>query len=144
MCNQLHSIGSNFRTQTAPWWYYVGIKTWRSKKWIGVNKYFVNLLVKYNRNSMNCTTCCVTITNINITKQVQWPQSALFRRKLLQFQKLTDYRETLWQLADSELLRCDTESLNVRFCQAVQVEFNLNMDVPRSFRTSATAHPVTQ
>jgi len=39
-------------------------------------------------------TCFITITYINITKQVQWSQSALFRRKLLQFQKLTDYRET--------------------------------------------------
>jgi len=87
---------------------------------------------------------CITITDINISKQVQWPQSALFRRKLLQFQKLTGYRETLSQLADSQFLRCDTESLNVRFCQAVQEEFNLNMNVPRSFRMSATTHTMTQ
>jgi len=61
---------------------------------------------------MHCA-CCISITDINISKQVQWPQSALFRRKLLQFQKRTAYRETLWHLVDSEFLRCDTQSLNV-------------------------------
>ena len=42
--------------------------------------------------------CCITITDINISKQVQWPQSDLFTRKLLLFQKLTDYRlfDNLW------------------------------------------------
>jgi hypothetical protein len=39
--------------------------------------------------------CMVHAVSQSQTKQVQWPQSASFRRKLLQFQKLAGYRETL-------------------------------------------------
>ena len=35
------------------------------------------------------------LTHINTSKHVQQPQSAVLRRKLLGFQKLTEWRETL-------------------------------------------------